>query len=356
MNIDPGWGSFADSKGPWGTGGSGSDGDEPSGGPWKDGPKRGKTSSTPQPGNLSSFDEFLRRSRARWSPGGQFPGRPDGSFVLWSIVAVLCLWMLFTSTHSIAPEQRGVVTRFGRYVYTLGPGVGMTLPSPVERVKKIDVESIRTSDLGSGSEEDLMLTGDQNLINIAYSVRWNIRDPQLYLFELKDPNGTLNQVAESAMRSVISQVSLSDAMGDKRIEIEDKVAQITQQILDRYHSGIQVQGVAIKQADPPQAVTDAFKDVQAAQQDAQKYENQARAYAVQITAKAQGEATAFDKVYAQYKLAPEVTRRRMYYDTMEQVLSKVPKTVVEAPGVVPYLPLKPGAESPQPQSQQGQGQ
>jgi membrane protease subunit HflK len=145
-------------------------------------------------------------------------------------------------------------------------------------------------------------------------------------------------------------------MGDKRIEIEDKVAQITQQILDRYHSGIQVQGVAIKQADPPQAVTDAFKDVQAAQQDAQKYENQARAYAVQITAKAQGEATAFDKVYAQYKLAPEVTRRRMYYDTMEQVLSRVPKTVVDAPGVVPYLPLKPGAESSQPQSQQGQGQ
>jgi membrane protease subunit HflK len=264
--------------------------------------------------------------------------------------------MVFTSFHSIAPEQRGVVTRFGRYVYTLGPGVGTTLPSPVERVKKIDVESIRTADLGSGSEEDLMLTGDQNLINIAYSVRWNIRDPQLYLFELKDPNGTLNQVAESAMRSVISQVSLSDAMGDKRIEIEDKAAQITQQILDRYHSGIQVQGVAIKQADPPQAVTDAFKDVQAAQQDAQKFINQANARAVQTIAKAQGEAAAFDKVYAQYKLAPEVTRRRMYYDTMEQVLSKVPKTIVEAPGVVPYLPVTSGAASPQPQNQQGQVQ
>jgi len=353
MNIDPGWGSFADSKGPWGPGGSSGEGDEPSRGPWKDGPKPSK-GTPPQSGTLSSFDEFLRRNRARWSPGGQFPGRPNGSFVFWSIIAVLCLWMLFTSFHSIAPEQRGVVTRFGRYVYTLGPGVGTTLPSPIERVKKIDVESIRTSDLGSGSEEDLMLTGDQNLINIAYSVRWNIRDPQLYLFELKDPNGTLNQVAESAMRSVISQVSLSDAMGDKRIEIEDRVAQITQQILDRYHSGIQVQGIAIKQADPPQAVTDAFKDVQAAQQDAQKYENQARAYAVQITAKAQGEAAAFDKMYAQYKLAPEVTRRRMYYDTMEQVLSKVPKTVVETSGVVPYLPLKPGA--PQPQTQQGQGQ
>jgi membrane protease subunit HflK len=354
MNIDPGWGSFADSKGPWGTGGSGSGDNEPPEGPWKDGPKRGKSSSQPQPGNLSSFDEFLRRSRARWSPGGQFPGRPDGSFVLWSVIVVLCLWMLFTSTHSIAPEQRGVVTRFGRYVYTLGPGVGMTLPSPVERVKKIDVESIRTSDLGSGSEEDLMLTGDSNLINIAYSVRWNIRDPQLYLFELKDPEGTVKQAAESAMRAIISDVSLSDAMGNKRIEIENSVQQTTQKILDSYHSGIEVQGVAINEADPPQAVIEAFKDVQAAQQVAQGAINKANTYAAQLTAKAQGDAAAFDKIYAQYKLAPEVTRRRMYYETMEQVLSKVPKTIVETPGVVPYLAVKPGAQSPQ--ADQGQGQ
>lgn len=354
MNSDPGWGSFAD-KGPWGPGGSGGDGEEQSGGPWNDGSKRRRGSSS-QSGNLSSFDEFLRRSRARWSPGGQFPRRPDSAFVLWTIVGILCLWIVFTSTHSIAPEQRGVVTRFGRYVYTLGPGVGMTLPSPIERVKKIDVESIRTADLGAGSGEDLMLTGDDNLINIAYSVRWNIRDPQLYLFELKDPSGTLNQVAESAMRAVISQVSLSDAMGDKRIEIEDKVAQITQQILDRYHSGIQVQGVAIKQADPPQAVTDAFKDVQAAQQDAQGAVNKANTYAAQLTAQAQGDAAAFDKIYAQYKLAPEVTRRRMYYETMEQVLSKVPKTIVETPGVVPYLPVRPGSNAPQPSNQQDQGQ
>lgn len=297
----------------------------------------------------------MRRSRARWVPGGQFPGRPDGSFVLWTILGVLCLWLVFTSTHSIEPGQRGVVTRFGRYVYTLSPGVGMTLPSPIERVKKIDVETIRTSDLGSGTGEDLMLTGDQNLIDIAYSLRWNIRDPQLYLFELKDPNGTIDQVAESAMRAVISQVSLSDAMGDKRIEIEDKVAQLTQQILDRYHSGIQIQGVAIKQADPPQAVTDAFKDVQAAQQEAQGAVNNANTWAIQVTAKAQGDTAEFDKVYAQYKLAPEVTRRRIYYETMEQVLSKVPKTIVEPPGVLPYMPLKPGSDSPQ-QQNQGPGQ
>ncbi len=141
------------------------------------------------------------------------------------------------------------------------------------------------------------------------------------------------------MRAVISRASLNDAMGDRRADIESQVAQLMQQILDRYHSGIQIQGIAIKQADPPDEVNDAFKQVTAAQQDAKSYINQANAYALQITAKAQGDAAAFDKVYEQYKLAPDVTRRRMYYETMEQVLSKVDKTIVEAPGVTPYLPL-----------------
>jgi membrane protease subunit HflK len=184
-----------------------------------------------------------------------------------------------------------------------------------------------------------MLTGDQNLLDIAYSVRWNVKNPEWYLFQLAQPDQTIQQVAESAMRSVISQVSLQDAMGDKRSLIEGQVADRMQRILDGYRSGIAIQGVAIQQADPPAEVNDAFKEVTAAQQDAKSYVNQANAYALQLTAKAQGEAAAFDKVYQQYKLAPEVTRRRMYYETMEQVLSKVDKTVVEAPGVTPYLPL-----------------
>ena len=141
------------------------------------------------------------------------------------------------------------------------------------------------------------------------------------------------------MRAVISQVSLQDAMGDKRGDIETQVTDRMQRILDGYRSGVDVQGVAIQQADPPAEVNDAFKEVTAAQQDAKSYVNQANAYALQLTAKAQGEAAAFDKVYEQYKLAPEVTRRRMYYETMEQVLSKVDKTIIEAPGVTPYLPL-----------------
>jgi membrane protease subunit HflK len=153
------------------------------------------------------------------------------------------------------------------------------------------------------------------------------------------------------MRAVISQVTLNDAMGDKRSEIEAQVAENMQRILDAYRSGVQIQGVAIKQADPPDAVNDAFKEVTAAQQDAQSYINQSRAYALQLTAKAQGEATAFDKVYEQYKLAPDVFRRRMYYETMEQVLSKVDKTIVEAPGVTPYLPL-PQVQKSQPRERE----
>ena len=228
------------------------------------------------------------------------------------------------------------------------------MPSPIDRVQKVDVESIRSADLGSQSSEDLMLTGDQNLLDIAYSVRWNIKTPELYLFQLAQPDETIRQVAESSMRAVISQVTLQDAMGDKRSEIETQVADRMQRILDGYRSGIQIQGVAIQQADPPNEVNDAFKEVTAAQQDAKSYVNQANAYALQLTAKAQGEAAAFDKVYEQYRLAPEVTRRRMYYETMEQVLSKVDKTIVEAPGVTPYLPLPQVNKEQQAQAQERQ--
>jgi len=266
--------------------------------------------------------------------------------ILWAILAFVLIWLLFTSTHSISPGQRGVVTQFGRYSRTLGPGVSFTLPSPIERVKKIDVENIRTIDMGSEGADDLMLTGDQNLIDLAYSVRWNIRTPELYLFQMAQPDETIREVAESAMRAVVSQVTLNDAMGDRRAEIEAQAAQNMQRILDSYRSGIQVQGIAIKQADPPDAVNDAFKQVTAAQQQAQSYINSANSYSLQLRQRAQGDATAFDKVYEQYKLAPEVTRRRMYYETMEQVLSKVDKTIVEAPGVNSYLPL-PQIQKPQ---------
>jgi membrane protease subunit HflK len=348
-------GLFNDNKGPWGP--SGGDGNEPptdngNGGPWGEPPKRGSRTVIPPSGSAVSLEEFLRRSRARFGGGGGFPGKPDRSIVVWGVLAFALLWLLLTTLHRIAPEERGVVTRFGRYSHTLGPGIGLTLPAPVDKVRKIDVENIRAIDLGTTGRETLMLTGDQNIVDIAYSVRWNIRDPELYLFELAQPDDTIRQVGESAMRAVVSGFSLNDTIGEGRGDIESRVQDVMQRVLDRYRAGVRIQGVAIKQADPPEAVNDAFKEVSAAQQEAQSYVNQARAYALQLTAKAQGEATAFDKVYEQYRLAPDVTRRRMYYETMERVLANVDKTIVEAPGVVPYLPLPPVQKSPPREPQQ----
>ena len=341
-----GWGArpgavFNENKGgPWGGsgGGSGGDGGGPRN-PWGQPPRRRRPGGTT--GNVTSLDDFLKKSRDRF--GGRFPtGAGDGRpYWLYGLAIFILLWLVFTSVHRIGPQERGVVTMFGNYSRTMGPGIGLTLPSPFESVEKLDVEEIRTIDIGSpdANSENLILTGDQNIIDLAYSVRWNIRDPERFLFQIKDPEGTIREVAESAMRAVVAGVSLDDAIGAGRSDIEQRVQQVMQQLLDQYRAGIEVQGVAIKQSDPPAAVTDAFKDVSAAQQEAQSYINQARAYALQITAKAQGESAAFDKVYEQYRLAPEVTRRRMYYETMEKVLSKVDKTIVEAPGVTPYLPL-----------------
>ena len=350
---------FSDIKGPWGPAGDEPEGGEPpqGGGPWGETPKRKKGGSTAQR-QVTSLDEFLRKSRARFGGGGGggLPGRPSGSLVGWGVLGFFLLWIVFTSTHVVAPGERGVVTLFGRYSHTLGSGVGFTFPYPINRVQKIDVENIRELSLGSASTETLMLTGDQNIIDIAYTVRWNIRDPERYLFQLKDPDDTIQEVAESAMRAVVANVSLNDAIGEGRGEIENRVAERMQTILDAYRSGVFIQGIAIRQADPPQSVNEAFKKVTAAQQDAQSYINRANAYSLQLTQKAQGEAAAFDKVYEQYRLAPEVTRRRMYYETMEQILPKLPKTIIEAPGVTPYLPLPEVQKQSRQQPQQGGGQ
>ena len=347
MNRFFGWGArlgavFNENKGgPWGSGGgsggSGGDGGGPRN-PWGQPPRKRRPAGPT--GNVTSLDDFLKKSRERFG-GGRFPTGDGKPYWLYGLGIFLVLWLLFTSIHRIGPEERGVITRFGNYAGTMGPGIGLSLPAPIDSVQKVDVEAIRTIDIGStdASSENLILTGDQNIIDLAYSVRWNIKEPQLYLFQIANPEETIREVAESAMRAVVAGVSLDDAIGSGRSDIEQRVAQVMQQLLDDYRAGIDVQGVAIKQSDPPAAVNDAFKEVSAAQQQAQSYLNDARSYALQLTAKAQGEAAAFDKVYEEYRLAPEVTQRRMYYETMEKVLSRVDKTIIEAPGVTPYLPL-----------------
>jgi membrane protease subunit HflK len=350
MAVSPGFSrrhrfgeTMNDTKGPWGPSGGGGDGDGDGGesggprSPWGQPPRKRRPG--PAGANIASFDDFLKRSRARF--GGGFPQGDGRPYWLYGLGIVLLLWLVATSFHRIGAQEQGVVTMFGRYSRTLGPGVAMTLPSPIESLERVNVGQIRTIDVGTTdpSNENLILTGDQNIIDLAYSVRWQIRDPQRYLFQISEQETTIKEVAESAMRAVMATATFDEAIGAGRNDIEQRVQLLMQATLDRYRSGIRIEGVAIKQSDPPEKVNDAFKEVSAAQQDAASYINQARSYAQQVTAGAQGDAAAFDKVYAQYKLAPEVTRRRMYYETMERVLSKVDKTIVEAPGVTPYLPL-----------------
>jgi membrane protease subunit HflK len=328
--------SLSDNRGgPWGPG-DGDDGGSEGGGPrnpWA--PRRRKPSPGGGPDGPGPFDEFLRRSRARF--GGGFPsdGRP---YWLYGLIAFVLLWVLFTSVWRIGAQERGVVTTFGRYTGTLSPGIGFSLPAPFGGVIKLDVQGIRTISIPD-SGENLILTGDQNVVDLAYTVRWNIKNPEMFAFQLADPETTIKEVAESAMRAAVARVTLDDAIGAGRADIAQRVQQSMQQVLDDYGSGVQVQGVAIIQSGPPEAVNQAFLEVSAAQQHAQSAINNARAYALQTTARAQGEAAAFDRVYVQYRAAPAVTRRRMYYETMESVLQHVDTTIVEAPGVTPYLAL-----------------
>ncbi len=338
---------LTESGGPWGgrggkgggggdSGGSGGGGDGPKN-PWEQPPGGGgrpRKSRGP-----SAMDEIQRKLRDQF--GGNMPGggAESGKLIKWGLLAFVGLWLVLTSFHRIDPQERGVVTRFGAYSRTLSSGIGVTLPAPFESVTKINVAEIRVINIPGSTGQNFVLTGDQNIVDLDYAVRWSIKDPELYLFQQSDPDETVREVAESSMRAAISGATLTGAIGAQRAQIEADVERRMRAILTAYRSGVRVQGVAIKRADPPAEVNEAFKKVTAAQQQAQSYINQANAYAQQVQQRALGEATAFDKVYEQYRLSPEVTQRRMYYETMEKVLSKTDKTIVEAGNVTPYLPL-----------------
>lgn len=332
-------------KSPWGSGGGGSggkgsggDGDGGSGSgprnPWSF-PPSGK-----RPSGGGPLDDLLRRARRGGGPG--IPGVPNGRGLWLMIVGgLLTLWVVFTSFHSISPHQQGVVTFLGRYSSTMDPGIGVTLPEPLMSVQKVNVSEIRYEVFPQGNGENLMLTGDQNIVDLKYQVRWNVTNAQDFTFQIADPTETVRATAESAMRAVVSNTTLNDTIGAGRNLVAFKVRDLMQQVLDSYRSGVHVEGVEIKEARAPAKVAADFNAVTAAIQGAQATINNANAYAQTVVAGAQGEAAKFDKLYDQYKLAPEVTRRRLYYETMEKVLAKSNKTIVEAPGVMPYLPIAP---------------
>ncbi len=352
-------------KSPWGSGsgggngGSGSgDGKGGSGGsgprnPWSFPPEgrrpRSGGGGGGNGGGNGPFDDLMRRMGS----GGGLPVPPGGAKLwLFVVAGLLLVWVIFTSFHAISPRERGVVTTLGRYSGTLSSGVQFTLPAPFQLVEVVDVGTVRTEKFPE-SGANLMLTGDQNIVDLAYSVNWYISDAADYSFQLKDPIETVKDTAESAMRAVIATTTLTEAIGEGQGRISADVQAAMQKVLDEYHSGIRVQSVALTKAAAPEQVDDAFKAVQAAQQGAQGARNNANGYAQQVIAVAQGEAAEFDKIYEQYKNAPEVTRRRLYYETMEQVLARTNKTIVEAPGVTPYLPL-PGLRPDAGKTQQGE--
>jgi modulator of FtsH protease HflK len=353
-------------KSPWGSGSGGSNGGGGGSGDGKGGSGGGSGPRNPwsfppegrrprsggggggNGGGNGPFDDLMRRMGS----GGGLPVPPGGAKLwLFVVAGLLLLWVIFTSFHAISPRERGVVTTLGRYSSTLGSGVQFTLPAPFQLVEVVDVGTVRTEKFPE-SGANLMLTGDQNIVDLAYSVNWYISDAADYSFQIKDPIETVKDTAESAMRAVIATTTLTEAIGEGQGRISTDVQAAMQKILDEYHSGIRVQSVALTKAAAPEQVDDAFKAVQAAQQGAQGARNNANGYAQQVIAVAQGEAAEFDKIYEQYKTAPEVTRRRLYYETMEQVLARTNKTIVEAPGVTPYLPL-PGIRPDAGKAQQG---
>lgn len=337
-------------------GGSGGDKGGSSGGPrnpWlpgggSGGGKSGQGKGGPRK-SASIEDIFKNRGpegprRTGGSGGGpnfRFPERPGGKSWLPVAFGLIALaWIGMTSFHIVGAKEQGVVTTFGQYSRTLGPGFNLTAPWPFQNVSVLPVSTIRTELIPDGGEEKLILTNDQNLVNLSYIVRWNIKDLKNFQFQLANPEDTIREVAEQAMRAEVAKKTLDETFsGSGRAEIEADVRDRMQKLLDAYRSGVAIQGVEIDKADPPAEVNEAFKDVSVAEQDADAAINTARGTAQQILERAQGETGAFDRVYEEYRRAPEVTRRRLYYETMERVLRDTDKTIVEAEGVTPYLPL-----------------
>ncbi|KLE34897.1 protease modulator HflK [Aurantiacibacter luteus] len=358
---------MAGKKNPWGTaGGSGSDGGEGGGTPPSSGdetprgprnpwlPGGGSDAGEPGRGRRGANIEDIFRNRGpegpRRRPGGpggggptfRLPERPGGkSWLPIALAGIAVVWVAVTSVHFVQPREQGVVTWFGgKYAYTMNPGTNFTAPWPIQTATVVDVGEIRLEEIGSGGE-NLILTGDQNLVDLSYLVRWNIKDLVQFEYELPDPEATVREVAESAMRESIAETDLDTVLsGSGRAEVEARVRERMQSILDAYDAGIAVQGVEVARTEAPEQVIEAFNDVLAARQDRERNLNDARRYEQQVLADAQGSAAEFNEIYAQYRLAPEVTRRRLYYETMEQVLRGTDKTVIEGgSGVTPYLPL-----------------
>jgi len=357
------------------------------GGPWGSGPK-GPWGSGPQPTGPRppDLEDLLRRAQDRlqqFLPGGYF----SGLGIALILLGVIAIWGM-SGFYRVQSEEQGIVLRFGKYVRDSYPGLNYHLPYPIESV--LLPKALRVSTLSIGMtliddparrgrtmrdvpEESLMLTGDENIVDVDFTVLWRIKpkavDPHGvadFLFNIQNPEGTVKAVAESAMREVIGRSNIQPILTGARTSTELAVQELMQKTLDIYGSGILVQQVQMQKVDPPAQVIDAFRDVQAARADLERLQNEAQTYAnrvvpdakgrsaqilqvaegykQQAVAEAKGQSARFLKVYDEYKKAPDVTRQRIYLETMEHVLGSSEKLIYDgggpgAQGVVPYLPL-----------------
>lgn len=349
--------------GPWGGGGNNQ-------GPWGQGPKRPNGGGGPTPPDL---EEMLRKSQEnmkRFIPNGM----GGGTLVSFGLIILLGLWIA-SGFYRVDTNEQGVQLLFGKFVSSTGPGLHWNYPSPIGDVLKPKVTTVRKIEIGvpgssvrsrsAATGESLMLTGDQNIADVEFAVLWKVKDAASYLFNIRDPETTVRAAAQSAMREVIGQMNLEKINTEGRGQIAQEAEELIQQILDDYKSGIDIAGVELDRADPPQAVIEAFNDVQSARQDKERKQNEAEAYRNKIvpTARgeaqkliqeaeaykervikdADGEAKRFISVYDSYSANKDVTRERLYLETMQSVFQGSNKVIIDndkgGSGVVPYLPL-----------------
>ena len=343
--------------------------------PWGDSNKNNKQPSPNNPGDMEDLAKKFQDGLKNMFGGSS--KTPDAKKpISLFIIGAIAVWAL-SGFYRVDADEQGVVLRFGKYTNMTQPGLNYHLPFPIEsvvtpkvsRVNRIDV-GFRSSGEGSRAaiadikEESAMLTGDENIVDINYSVFWVIKDASKYLFNVQDPIGTIKVVAETAMREVIARKKIQVILTQGRAEIENEVQKIMQQILDTYGSGIDITQVQAQKSDPPTQVIDSFRDVQAAKADKERAQNEAEAYANdviprargeaakitqeaegykrEVVAQAEGEASRFIAIYNEYAKAKTVTQERMYLETMEKVLSGVNKIIIDkqsGSGVVPYLSL-----------------
>ena len=328
-------------------------------GPWGQGPSKGPGKGGQTPPDL---EEIIKKSQERLKD--IIPGGGGGSFPwIIMIIAAIGIWA-FNSAYRVQPDEQGVVLRFGEYSRTTSPGLHFAL-WPIETVEtpKVLKENQITFG-GRGQVVGQMLAGDQNIVDIQFTVQWRIKDAQNFLFNVRDQEELVAVVAESAMREIVGRTRADQIRTRGRQEAQIQVRELIQAMLDSYQAGVTINGVQLEKADPPPQVVDAFEEVQRAEQnqnkfirDAEQYRNKllgeargeaskivegAKAYKSRVVAEAEGEANRFEQVYAEYAKSKEVTRKRMFLETLEEIMGNTNKVIIEGDkgsGVVPYLPL-----------------